>query len=492
MRGASIAGLVSLVLLVTASDTPAPFPHIETVWKSDLNVISEPRVAGGDGDVIVAYIVEGLDLYLVAVGADTGQEIWRRPSSFSGIPSGTILVPSVVEGNPVYYWPGEEEDYSQLVVADPHTGADMALTDYWRGFASLPMDCGDNVSTTVCIRTTSSIWEKVDIADGEWLSMEEAFPPLDFPDSPGARYGRLLGPKGLVSIEADESEYLTVYDPANEGSEPWVVSLSELLGEQYSYNQSGRPWAYVEDADLYIGTVLPPPVDDEDSESVPETQMVALERATGRVAWIEEGADYGCNNTLSNAAVGESTQSHHDGAGNEVTTFVRCRVEGTIESWFYVNARSSDSYQVWLEGFDPVTGEVTWSVPLDGYLPFFGKPMTGQPIVRGPGDNLVISRGGQSEAIGLTSGQVQPVGDNETFWCGMEVMFEAEGSVISGSGERNYTRTSSPLYEWCDASGRPVPEGAPAPRFVPNGVGVQSGDLRVISMSDGLAAYRVP
>lgn len=466
----------------TGSPEPAATeepPELEVAWETGLNVVSGPRMAGAE--VALVYVAQDRDLYLVAVDAESGEELWRQAASPGEVVTGIAVTPKVVDGHPVYLRPSDVDNlYAELVVADPKTGDDVVATEPLL-FRSTPSACDDDDSA-ICLRVResyddSSTWRRLDLDGDGSLVQDEALE---------ARTGRALGSQGLLDVREDDTEYLAVYD---DGEELWRHPLSELFGADYS-SDHGWGWRYDEQADLYVGSVWFEP--EEDGEltilDLERSKVVAIERSTGEVAWTDEGVSHQCVSSLDVPTDEELEREAAGEAGSYFSVPVRCRMEGTV-TFGGEDSPQHEGIDVTLEGFDPQTGETRWSLGVGETLSLLGPLGGNEPLSLADRTGVVVDVDGEPTVVDLVTGETRSANE-ETLWCSRPETgsFEYREPYYS-DGEPLHDRYGEAAYEWCDSSGEAVGGSAPAPAEVPNGVGARAGDLTLVATPDGLVAY---
>jgi hypothetical protein len=483
-----------------ADPTPSPSPEavdetpeapeaeaLEVDWSTDLPLFSGPRRAG---DVVVAYVTDDDRLYLVGVEGSSGDELWRQEASPGEVVTGIGVTPRVIDGYPVYYRPSDVDNlFAQLVVADPNTGEDVVVTEP-KLFQSVPAACTDD-ETAICVRVRDSYEgtgtaQRLEIDGDGSLVRDTAL-------AAAPSGSRSIGSEGLLDVRSGDTEYLAAYD-SDDGDEMWRLDISEIFGENYSTN-FGWGWYYDRPTDRYVGYV------DSGHDDVGETQvldlsrnrLVAIERSTGDVEWTEDGVRHLCYSTL-NVPTDEEQAARAAGEDSPglAPLPVRCRTEGTVTFGGGDDGPELDDIDVTLEGFDPATGATTWDVPLGAALPllgWLGSSATDEPVLRVDTTGAVLTVDGEPTVIDLATGETREFGD-ETLWCSTDTTEFEYREPYYFSGEPTHTRRGERLTTWCDASGEIVDDPDDAPAVVPNGIGTQIGDLRIVGTPDGLVAYR--
>ncbi len=227
---------------------------------------------------------------------------------------GIPITPTVVHDGAgsdylAYFRPQLETSLNaRLVVADPRTGEDVAVTN-GDGFTSPPRSCDDGVD--VCFETgytgEGKSIQRLRLSDGT-VTTE--------PRSNG--YIRTIGPLGLSDVRTNEDEYLARVE---NGAEMWRVALDEAFGRGYS-TDGGWSWRHHEDAGLLVGSIgraLIGSLTSVQDIDLAASVTVALHTETGAVAWRDVGSVPDCFDTI---ALPEA--STKDGVA------VRCRYLGHL------------------------------------------------------------------------------------------------------------------------------------------------------------------
>src|SRR5262249_23935988 len=128
---------------------------------------------------------------------------------------------------------------------------------------------------------------------------------------------------------------------------------------------------------------------------------------------------------------------------------VRCRRRGsgTFEPG---QPDSFDGLDVTIEGFDPLTGATTWSVPMG---PAVSLATTSVSIpIAGPPEGDVNAPTGPI-VHDYATGTVKRLRAGATFWCMTAARYEIASGFIARDGKRRYDRPGGSLAGICDAMG---------------------------------------
>src|SRR5215207_9323745 len=106
--------------------SPPPARSAQLWSRTDLKPIGQPvQVAG----VVVGYVTAGRALFLIGLDPASGKELWRQAASPGDVTPGIPLGVVVVGDRVAYFRPDPQGNLvARLVVADPRTGADRAVT----------------------------------------------------------------------------------------------------------------------------------------------------------------------------------------------------------------------------------------------------------------------------------------------------------------------------------------------------------------------------
>jgi len=453
-----------------ASPAPSPAP-LEVAWTGLPGLASGPVDADGTA---IAYVAAKKKLALVGLDPQTGDELWRQDASPAEIVPGIDVTPTVIDGKVVYFRPSDAGNlYAELVVADPATGEDVVVTDAML-FRSTPTACDDD-ATAVCVDARTDY-------DAERQSYRiKAAPDGELRPDEGLA-GRPIGEPGMREVRQGSAEYLTVYEG---GAELWRASARTVFGSGYSTDYGWR-WDYHPATDRFYGEIgheVPEP--DADGTQVldmADSTVVALDRATGDVAWREQGVSYVCNGSLAvpdPAADGEA----------DVPLPVRCRTQGDLVYGGKEVVR--DGIDVTIEGFDRDTGETTWQVH-QGDTPQLlgGWTDAGEPPRLGE-SGVVVPVDGTPTVLDLATGETRPY-DDEALWCDVERSTFDYHEPFYIDGEPQLRRYGGRLYSPCDATGEPLEGGDTARTFtaVPAEMSTQIGGTTLVGTPDGIVAYQ--
>jgi NACHT domain-containing protein/putative pyrroloquinoline-quinone binding quinoprotein len=398
---------------------------MELVWSTpEIHVASQPVLAGGN---VVAHVVDGDGLALVGYDPASGTEVWRLPSTASQVPTGVVL--SVIsDGDRVFHMSPQPGDAAVIEAVDAATGDPLWRTGEAPGGFGDPVDfCGDD---DLCVSAlVDGIYQRwtIDVASGEVAGDVAGFAS----GTRGLRgtqpiEGRSLG-FGLVDVHPSRDIALVV-----DGDVIWQRSPSELFGGHEVSPDYG--WSWRTSGDLLVGT-LGTAVDVPEfgtADVVPQF-TAGIDVATGETVWVAEG-DPNCGDRL------DSLNLQVNGA----EPWLRCRMTGTLD--WEDSIVTGAEVDVVMEGFDPTTGESTWTAEMPGAS---GLYVDERPLVRfGRGSFALTLDDGDRFSFDLTTGRTVDVDPDTLGWCYTDNTYrQAEGPDTSRLGP-DFTTP-------CDLTGQP-------------------------------------
>jgi len=461
-------------------------PETAPAWEVKLDAASQPVVT--DGVAVLAVKVRKDELDLVGIEVATGDEVWRTPYSPGpgGVPRGVtarpVLVPSANGPERVVFQrPPEKVDEKsgwelQLVSVDPASGGVVS-------------ESGERVRLLRAIEVCPDGHDACSIGDfdGEErrFRYEIETGRIVLEDWPT---DELVHPDGAVS----KSDLFVTYDDSDweestmgrldaDGEVMWERTEAALFGEGVSRVDQ---FSLEEEAGVFVGTVEPhqPPGGPRWRPGVGpverdygEVRSVGVDATTGEVLWTREGVTTSCG--WDAAALVKSVSRHS----------AWCRVAGWTTGEVGDDDHDADVTELALEGFDPATGEVTWSVDLDpGSLEILQRDEDPRPLTA-PG-RVVTGADGDSLLVDLDTGETYALPDGQVFLCAGWADYSDYGTphddAFSGMPELD----GDPLAETCTAGGEPTT--APlAEAAVTAGAIDAGGGWYVVATESGLAAY---
>lgn len=326
----------------TTTTTTAAGDQAGIAWtREDLQPVTAPIVVDGTAIVLVA---DDGAMQVVALDPATGETRWSAEASPGAAPPGiAVSIMAVGDDGIAFFRPAGDDLIAELVVADAATG-DVRWSSDALEFGSHPKPCEDG----------EGICAEADLGRGGQLVRflgEGAVRPESFPTG-----ARSLG-NGLLDLGERDPELLAGYQ---EGAVRWRTPLADVFGEGFS---SDRGWNFATYDDVIVGAVgqdvpldLPVVVD------FGAYVTAALGREDGRPRWRDVGSSFTCFGKLELQMDGGGT---HEDAADYLPWPVRCRVVGTTTYESLDSEGEPDITSMTIEGFDPATGDTTWSLEAD-------------------------------------------------------------------------------------------------------------------------------
>lgn len=442
--GLTLAMLLTLTACTGDDDTPDdPTERDTTVaepaWTLDLDVFTNPVAADG---VAVVLVRDDDRLEIVAVDAETGEQLWSHPWSPGGVPTGFELRPSLHEGSDgasvaVFATPADHPEL-EAAWATPIVGVDLRTgEELWRTepvIFSTPIDhCADGLDA--CYDPQNGATQRIDVTDG---STSDAGEGAD-------EQARNIADGGLFSTDDRPGEELGV---RRDGATLWSTDIAELLGVEGITTDNGWNFIHTDDPDMFVGSMSLPlgeereallssgrPLDIGADESV----MVAFEGDTGTVLWREENVTISC---LGGAIRVDDEQPR-----------LRCRPGGT----YHYDAEATredemDDPSLTVEGFDPMSGETTWSIELptdaaaDILLNKADRPIS-------DGVTVVLPSDDGPRLVVVETGKTRATDETDVFACHGETQTIEYYLARRTSNGESYSRYGADLLTPCHADG---------------------------------------
>lgn len=479
-----VAVALSLTLAgCTDEESPAPPADplqrddttAEAAWTADLDVIGQPSVRDGVAVVLARAREDELDV--VAVDAATGEQLWDRPWSPGGVPTGFGMSPTVTAGSddePVVVLsepPGDLSTESaqrfeeRVVAVDLRTGEERSSTDPMT--LSTPVAaCSDGADACLDVFGADS-GRRMDVRTGE-LGDDTDGPPAD---------ARSIGGAGLYSTSDRPGEKIGV---RVDGETVWERPVEDVVGPGTT---SDTGWTFEEADGLFVGWLraVPAEVRELAAAEAPYTVdaslnvMVAFEADTGERLWSVDKADHDC--------LGDSVTPA------DTLPRLRCVYAGTVT---YAGGdgevESTEDVAVSVEGFDPRTGEARWTEEM--------SPEAADALVRG--ELEIPVRDGQSVVVPTPDGRLLvDVESGDSRELDAESVFACEGETVEleyatpwvNAGQSLTSRFGGRLLSPCDAAGEETDSFSVA---AVRDAGQDAGDgRRVLAVEGGLQGFEL-
>lgn len=476
---------------------PAMFggSEVTPAWRFDTSPIAQPVVVD---DVAVMIVLERAhELDIVGVDTASGEELWRHPYSPGYVPTGYGIGPSIIRG---------KDDTKFAVFQKPGTG--LSKDDAWRyPLVTVDVTTGKIVSQSRALLVTTPV-ENCD--DGHDACMNVYDDASEIPrhvrftvadgsiqqlkNEAGAipENTRSIGEEGLYSTNDRPGEKI---GRMVDGKRLWERPVQEMYGENYS-SDGGWQFLYHEGIDAFIGSVGHFEPDDVDRFEAGETLVTdlgtsteaAIDAATGDVLWKETGVRLFCTGS---GRLGARESDEDDEGTDEVaeetdepSLWTWCREEGTRTDNINYDEPKLDIKNFTVEGVDPHTGEVAWSVE--------PSAKAAKRLARGILERAPLTEGGTVvetvdgwRMVTVQEGEQHPVPEGQVFLCGQDREFDY-AAEWSGYTER----FGGTLAYTCTVDGTATE--APLTDAVLRDIAVEVNEHRyVYAADDGLVAYEL-
>lgn len=446
-----------------ASSAAAPAwtdrPAMREVWRlDDVRPLGQRQDADG---VSVGYERGASGPFLVARSPRDGRVLWRSRAAgsleddlgFAVVGSGglTFVVFLQPSGGDV-----------ELQAVDAHTGKGSTLSG---DALTPPSACFDE--QRVCVR-------EQDYDTGRNL------PTVRDPFRPQAQHDPLGGVRALRTDVRDVGADHVLVAYRTRGSVErivgtdatrvrWRRSVTSVFGPTASFGYQG---SLEERAGVVFGGPLIGLHEVSRTTSyrdLADLPMAGLDARTGALRWSQRGVTGQCTPAFVGLEpVGVDEPDHRA---------VRCAVGGRIVLRDRRYARTQHP-RLAVQGFDPATGRVAWSVPVTNPKHFMGGGLT---AFTGVGSIALRTADGPRE-VDLATGVQRPITMKDA---GLGCLFSEEIRVRARS--RTATVRAGQLLRRCDVDGRPLP-GRPSTVLAP-AVAEPSAGRWIVATPRGLVAY---
>jgi outer membrane protein assembly factor BamB len=465
MTGRRLAvGVLMAFMVAGCSPSRRPSdPPMSEAWR--LRSISPIGQAVAVGGMVVVYGTENKDLYLYGVAVADGSVRWRQAASPGAVVSGIEVVPNVIDERVAYFRPDAAANLAaRLVVASPDTGADLLVSGPFR-YVSRPRQCDDGKD--ICLSSADNGAPPV----SKRFSVEAGGP---VPDTDAAPAGSRSVGDGLLDLGQRQPEILAGF---RDGKVQWRSPLTSYFSPGHSTDKGWYFERYAPGA-LDVGSVGRA-ADQEDGATVvfdlSKEQTVAIDAATGSLAWREDGTRFACD--------GKIALSRTVADGRSEPWPVRCRYRGLAHYKRPTEGVFYEGLDVTVEGFDVTTGKTTWSVLLGAAEAFLRDDA--RAIAVSDTEVLVQAATG-GVVVDVATGVTRPPHAGEVFLCGKGVIFQYREARLLPDGKTANTWRGGTLLSPCVSDGSPA---TAAPRQVARSIGATVGDRTVVADAGGLVAY---
>lgn len=258
---------------------------------SDFHWVTQPRLVGGR---FVAYLEQDGQLGVAALDVTNGKVAWRFPASLSSLTAGVAA--HLTYDDPVVYFGTPVDvrlpsDAVFVVAVDATTGAEVWRTAQPLILADSLRPCDDD-STVLCASDGGSLARRI-VRIAKATGQATTAPTADGPAAAARRFGgRALG-AGLYDTGSRDPDVIAAVD--SDGRTLWTKTAPELF--------QGRPvssdygWSWNRYGDLLVGWLGTINLD-RGRHDLAEHSIAGVEAATGSVVWVDDGAHLGCGGLL--------------------------------------------------------------------------------------------------------------------------------------------------------------------------------------------------
>jgi hypothetical protein len=396
--GLAIAATAALTTLTGSLGAGAAGRSVaDKISITPMHVVGGPTAAVGTAVVIT--VGSSHNLHLEGIVPDTGAVRWSRTYSESATDGGIAPYPEVLDNVVIDMQPAHEpgNPLVNIVGINATTGAVA-----WRG----PQDLLVGDSPSSCEQQTNFCITGYNPDDSSSLAILD---PVS-----GRALGVVNGPVNAIDRDLYQTtaKTTTIEALGANGKIAWSKTLNQLYGGPGYDTTNG--WDFTSFKTTEVGTAGAN--DQAHSDGLSDAKTIGFSLATGQALWTLPGA-FQCFGSL----------------GIENPPF-NCVFSGRL---VHPNQTSFNiSYKglsLNLQGFDPATGKVTWSVPVrnvdalgNGTTPFLDD------------SHIVVQQeNGKTVLLDTSNGTTASVGAHRVLWCAISGQFKVnEPKVLNPSRER--------------------------------------------------------
>lgn len=469
-------------LAACTSDEPAAAPvrtTVEQIWTTaGLEPVSAVRNVGG---VAVVYGTTPAGLVIDGLDPATGAQLWAKPAVLPIDDDDSWVI--AIGDSVAYFRPTGVDRISTLVVADPHSGADLTVSAprYWNYWPKVCSDDDAWVCAISSIQAPNGEWDRrpyrVNRSTGE-TQLDAHAEPAD----PGQAYS--FGGTDLYwTAAANHSQVSREVD----GAVLWAKPFSDLFGPSAT---SWMSYYHSESSDnTYSVMTLTGTAGSETGKPIDLATGVvssAFDLATGSSRWIAEGTALGCLG-------GHPILNWNQDEGTDPPHAFRCRYTGTAA--FSMSALTgsqlvTSGLGVTLERFDPASGVTQWTSPLGDARTLAADTSTGAAEALLDDSHLFVSNSAGGLIVDLNNGQSRASGSSDVLWCDDIRTYPRPEAYYSTDTKKVTTARRSGVFRPCTPDGTDAPLPTTA---IPGAVSASFGnERRVMSLPDKVSGFLSP
>jgi hypothetical protein len=427
------------------------------IWVNrDLTPIDQPTAIGS---MVVGIASDGKKLVIAGIDPATGTIRWRQPVTPGDITPGEgIHVTAIGDDRVAYLRPTSAgPEFAQLVIADARTGEDLA-TSPPELFDAPPYACANGKDA--CAVSHAVLGGKVrqyrlEVDTDSYVVESESF-----------RNGtRLLESPHLLDL-GDRPENTLGW--LRDGKLQWSIPASAAFPAGFS-SDNGWTWHRFADQHVVVGSLYGESVATGEvslRDLASSAATVGLSETTGKVLWRDRGSSFHCRFDWRDRPV-------------------RCRRRGRVSSQRGAAAVFED-LDVTVEGFDPETGETTWSVPVGPAKVLVTS--RANLAIAGP-THVVLDRPDGPIVLDYATGTTHVPPPGAAYWCMVHVEYESAWSYTTWDGTRRYDRPGGDRAAICGVRGGPS-TGLPSLEAT-MAAGAHAGAYAVIAGQRGYVGFRL-
>ena len=478
----------------TDSAPPEVRTTVDKLWTATgIDPVSAIKAVDGVA-VVYGTIKDGLAIY--GLDPATGTQLWTQRAGLPVADSDAIWV-SDIKGTVAYFRPTGTDRLARLVLADPKTGADLAVSEP-RYFSGGPVLCRDDDAAWVCLTSY------VQAAGGHWDSREfrvnrktgETRPADPTPTVDG-EFAVALAGLNYSYPHGDDRLYL---GRRFHRRLQWTKPATQVWGPRMVTPKYFWMWAPHGTAVTVItaNSAGVKKAAGAQLNLAEDVVTAAVSLADGKVRWVEPGTSFGCGGAAhlgfdyATADAGVAAASAGPSAGNDQRDGYRCRYTGTAvrdQAALAGSEFSTKNLRVALERFDPVTGHARWSSDLGDARALASDTSHGGRLSLLDDTHLFVPNSAGGLVVDLDRGQTRPPTADDTFWCSDDRTFVSPDPYYVESA-RVSTANRSGVVHPCRSDGT---EAAVPTTTIPSALSASfDGDRRVIALSDGVTGFVVP